>query len=194
MAEPYRTSAFDSLDPRRRPNPGHAAVYLENAGDLGRLTLRGDEETGRLAAETLGLAPPIGLGSSRTAVPRMLRPGPNEWLIVADYGERHAVADRLRAVLAGRHFALVDISDRMATMGVRGRTARETLNAACPLDLHPRAFPAGSATRTTLGKAEILLEHQEEARFLVHTNRSVAAYCWRLLEEAGREFPLAADL
>ncbi len=71
--------------------------------------------------------------------------------------------------------------------------ARDTLTAACPLDLDPAAFVPGQATRTVLGKAEIILDCLGNDHFRLLTNRSFADYVRQLLQEAGREFGLQRD-
>lgn len=72
--------------------------------------------------------------------------------------------------------------------------ARDTLAAACPLDLDPAAFAPGQATRTVLGKAEIILDCLGNDHFRLLTNRSFANYVRQLLQKAGREFGLARDV
>ena len=49
-----------------------------------------------------------------------------------------------------------------------------------------RAFPAGSATRTILGKAEIVLQRRAADSFTVTTWRSFAPYVQGFLVEATR--------
>ncbi len=104
----------------------------------------------------LSLALPInrfGADASRLAA----RLGPDEWLLIgpdADAETMHADAAR---ALAGTNHALVDISHRNVGMELSGRAAAVILNAGCSLDLGDRQFPPGSATRTLLGKAEVVL-------------------------------------
>jgi len=62
------------------------------------------------------------------------------------------------------------------------------LNTGCPLDLSLDEFPVGMCTRTIFGKSEIVLWRTSAAGFRVEVWRSFAAYVWRMLEEAGREF------
>jgi sarcosine oxidase subunit gamma len=108
------------------------------------------------------------------------RLGPDEWLLVAaeddapDFG-----------ALADRHHSLVDVGHRYAAFTVEGVEAPLALAAGCPLDLHPEAFTPGSATRTLLGKAEIILWRLGDApSYRVECARSFAPYVQRFLEEA----------
>jgi sarcosine oxidase subunit gamma len=72
---------------------------------------------------------------------------------------------------------------------VSGRHAAEVLNSGCPLDLAEAAFPAGTATRTLLGKAEIVLMRLDDGpTYRVECWRSFAQYVHGFLLEAAREF------
>jgi sarcosine oxidase subunit gamma len=64
------------------------------------------------------------------------------------------------------------------------------LNGGCPLDLDPSAFPAGAATRTVFGKAEIVLLREADDRFRVECWRSFSDYVFGLLEAAARDASL----
>jgi len=73
---------------------------------------------------------------------------------------------------------------------VAGPQAAEVINSGCPLDLSPSAFPPGAATRTLLGKAEIILSRWEEmAAFEVECARSLAAYVQEFLAAAAARPP-----
>ena len=112
------------------------------------------------------------------------RLGPDEWLLCAPPQE---VFDA--SALGNEHHSLVDISHRYAALAVEGAQAHVLLAAGCPLDLHPTTFPAGSATRTLLGKAEIVLWRVHEApAYRVECARSFAPYVLAFLREAAREF------
>jgi len=157
---------------------------------LGKLVLRGEPDVAKTASDTLGWSLPDRL--NRTAAgddARALRLGPDEYLLlVLPPATVAATHERLVRALTGRHHALVDISARLVAIELTGAAARDTLAAACPLDLHASAFGPDQTTRTVFGKAEIILDclGQQEIRLL--TNRSFAPYVRRLLAEAGREF------
>jgi sarcosine oxidase subunit gamma len=91
------------------------------------------------------------------------------------------------ADLAGHFFSLVDLSHATVGFAVSGEHAAAILNAGCPLDLRDRSFPVGMATRTVLGKAEIILIRQEAASYLVECRRSFATYVAAFLREAARD-------
>lgn len=108
------------------------------------------------------------------------RLGPDEWLLVAPAGD----APDFSALEAGHH-SLVDVSHRYVAFAVEGDSAPLILAAGCPLDLHPDVFIAGTATRTLLGKAEIVLWRLGEApSYRVECARSFASYVERFLDHA----------
>jgi sarcosine oxidase subunit gamma len=121
------------------------------------------------------------------------RLGPNEWLLLAPEPDEDAIAAKIDSALAGHFYSFVDIGHRNLSIEVSGRHAAEVLNAGCPLDLASDAFPAGSASRTLLGKAEILLMRWDEApAYRVECGRSFARYVRDFLLEAVREFEALA--
>ncbi|HYI86813.1 MAG TPA: sarcosine oxidase subunit gamma family protein [Burkholderiales bacterium] len=117
--------------------------------------------------------------ASRNGQRLAARLGPDEWLLVAPAGEAPDFS-----ALEGRHHSLVDVSHRYATFAVEGDSAPLILAAGCPLDLHPDFFTPGSATRTLLGKAEIILWRLGEApSYRVECARSFAGYVERFLDQ-----------
>lgn len=115
------------------------------------------------------------------------RLGPDEWLLLGPNGEAEALAQRLEQVLGGEHYALVDVSHRNVAITVSGRSAAAVLNAGVPIDLDDAIFPSGSATRTVLGKAEIVLMRAgAEPFYRVECWRSFAPYVRSFIDEAAR--------
>lgn len=118
-----------------------------------------------------------------------VRLGPDEWLLIAPEDEGENFAREVAASLGGSFFSLVDISHRNAAFQVVGRHAREVLAGGCPLDLDDATFPAGSATRTVLGKAEIvLIRPQTECAYRAECLRSFGPYVRDFLNELIHEF------
>lgn len=106
--------------------------------------------------------------------------GPRSWLFVAAPGaapnDLDATRDALRAVGA----ALFDVSASYVAWSVAGPTSAAVLNGGCPLDLHPRAFPAGACAQSLLGHVGALIYRPDDAeRFVVMVPRSYAADAWR---------------
>ncbi|MFG1421715.1 sarcosine oxidase subunit gamma [Roseixanthobacter liquoris] len=117
------------------------------------------------------------------------RLGPDEWLVVAPEEDGARLRADLEAGLAGRFFSLVDVGSRNCGLRVAGPHDRDVLNAGIALDLTDTAFPAGSATRTLLGKADVVLVRASaEESFQVECWRSFAPYVFAFLSEVAQEF------
>lgn len=117
------------------------------------------------------------------------RLGPDEWLLCAPPGLASGFMGDAEAALARGHHSLVDVGHRYAAFTVDGPQAGLLLAAGCPLDLHPEAFTQGCATRTLLGKAEIVLWRLVDAPgYRVECARTFAPYVAAFLREAAREY------
>jgi sarcosine oxidase subunit gamma len=120
-----------------------------------------------------------------TGKSRAARLGPDEWLLLGPEADGDLIGAEIAAALGTTFHALVDIGHRHVAFEVSGRHAADALNAGCPLDLSDTAFPTGSATRTLLGKAEIVLLRLDDApTFRVECWRSFAPYVHAFLGEA----------
>jgi sarcosine oxidase subunit gamma len=82
------------------------------------------------------------------------------------------------AAFRRRHFA------RNVAIAVTGSAAAATINSGCPQDLSLDAFPVGAASRTILGKVEIVLLRTATDGFLVECLRSFSDYVFAFLSEA----------
>lgn len=109
--------------------------------------------------------------------------GPDEWLVIDEAG-KDPLADC--AGVKALHSA-VGISHRNVGISVAGQAAAATLNAGCPQDLSLAAFPVGAASRTILGKVEIVLLRKAEDTFRVECWRSFSDYVFTFLSEAARD-------
>lgn len=117
------------------------------------------------------------------------RLGPDEWLLVGPEADSATYTETCAADLADRVVSLVDVSHRNVGMTVAGPGAGAVLNAGIALDLSDAAFPAGSATRTLLGKAEVVLLRPGTAPvYRLECWRSFAPYVHGLLTEVVQEF------
>ncbi len=136
-------------------------------------------------ASAFGFAAGAAINRAVLTGPRAaLHLGPDEWLVIAPEGE----AEPLLAGAAGRFASAVDVSHRSAGIEISGPHAVDALAAFVALDLAEPAFPVGMATRTLLGKAEIILWRTAADVFRIEVGRSFAPYVWHCLEEARREF------
>lgn len=175
--------------------PGSAGVRLSDRGFLGQLSLRGSGDGAFSAAveAALGLAPPVEPNrvAERDGV-RILWLGPDEWLAIVPEGKEEDLARRLIEQLQGQHAAVADTSEARAAIGLAGPAAREVMSLGCSLDLHPRAFKAGTCAQTLLARVPVILHQLDEApSYDIYVQRSLAEYLWRWLEDAARDFGVA---
>ena len=159
----------------------HAAPGLVALPPATRISLRGTSGAFRNAGAAFGTA----INRAVVTGPRTaLHLGPDEWLVIAP----EADAEALLAGAATRFASAVDVSHRTTGIELSGPQVVETLAAHVALDLADPAFPPGTATRTLLGKAEIILWRTTSDTFRIEVARSHAAYVWHCLEESRREF------
>jgi len=117
------------------------------------------------------------------------RLGPDEWWLLCPDPMGAAFRQDLQRLLHSHLASVVDISHRQSTIAIAGMYARDIINTGCPLDLHDASFPLGTATRTLLGKAEIVLTRSCADRcYHLEFLRSFATYVHTFLTEAAREF------
>ena len=167
--------------------PAGPRFALTEAPPAARFILRGGEGARVACGIAFGAEPPSRLGPAGEGAGRAaLWLGPDEWLMIADGADPAPLGEMLESVLDGTAHSLVDVSHRQIGLIVSGPAAARALNAGCPLDLDPRAFPVGMATRTLYDKAEIVLWRRGESAFHVEVWRSFAPHVVASLAEAAR--------
>jgi sarcosine oxidase, subunit gamma len=170
--------------------PAGPRFALAEAPPAARFILRGGEGARVACGIAFGAEPPARLGPAGESASRAaLWLGPDDWLMIADGADPAPLADMLESVLDGTAHSLVDVSHRQIGLIVSGTAAARVLNAGCPLDLDPRAFPVRMATRTLFDKAEIVLWRRAQATFHVEVWRSFALHVAGFLAEAARGAP-----
>lgn len=163
---------------------GAAGVTLSPAKPANRLSLRANPAEVKALSKALGLNLPLapktsgGNASGRLA----LWLGPDEWLVIDESGDPVADLAKVKAL----HSA-VDVSHRNAAILVSGKGARATLQAGCPQNLGDQAFAVGAATRTVLGKIEVVIVRTGESDFRVECWRSFSDYAFTFLSEAAKD-------
>lgn len=178
-----------SLDGRAFASPAARHVAIEPVAPCLRLAVRGRPGTAEAAAAALGMPLPTAVCGTVTAGDiAALWLSPDEWLVIAPAARADTLAPALEAALAAVPHAVVDVSHRNTALVVAGPRAAFVLNHGCPRDLSLAAFPVGTASRTLLGKAEIVLWRTAEETFHIEVWRSFAPYVADFLDEARREF------
>ncbi|KLK93427.1 hypothetical protein AA309_08870 [Microvirga vignae] len=185
----HRDLSLPIEQPVTRPDT-KAQVVIRPLPAQARFSLRLNEADLEGAQTAAGVTLDIPINTrSGSAERSSIRLGPNEWLLTGPYDDAEVIASQIDAALSGRFYTLVDVSHRNVGITVSGRRAAEVLNSGCPLDLAEAAFPTGMATRTLMGKAEIVLMRLDDTpTYQVECWRSFSTYVRDYLIEAAREF------
>ena len=163
---------------------GAAGVALTPAAPANRVSLRAASADVQALSKVLGLELPMSPKTLASNAQGRLAAwlGPDEWLIIDENGD--PLADLGNAEIL--HSA-VDISHRNTAILVSGKGARATLESGCPQNLSDRVFPVGSATRTVMGKIEVVILRTGENDYRVECWRSFSDYAFGMLSEAARD-------
>ncbi|EAU40362.1 hypothetical protein FP2506_04010 [Fulvimarina pelagi HTCC2506] len=155
----------------------------------GRLSFRAKQKAIAGSTEVAGFTVDGPVNSRRENLGlASLRLGPDEWMFLCDESETEAVVANVSRSLDNVAHSLVDVSHRDVTFEVTGKDAEAVINSGCPLDLSLSAFPVGSATRTVLGKTEIVLARITEITWRVTCWRSFGSYVQGYLADAALDF------
>jgi sarcosine oxidase subunit gamma len=147
---------------------------------------------GAVAAH-LGVALPTRPSWVEGDTARVIWLGPDEWLVTSPFHSPADLEAGLRAAV-GATGAIVDVSAQRTTLRLRGEHVRDVLATGCAIDLHPRAFPAGSAVQTTLGLAGVALLALDDGvdggatHYQLLVRSSFARYVATWLLDAATEF------
>jgi len=185
-----RRTALREADAEQASHTQADAVVIRLLAPRARFTLRIDLSLLARARTVAGFALDLPINRCAVAGGRTaMRLGPDEWLLCGSESEAAQIARDSEAALARLHHALVDVGHARVALSVSGPRAADTINSGCALDLSPAAFPPGTATRTLLGKAEIVLSRWDEApAFEIECGRSFAAYVRDFLHAAARQY------
>jgi sarcosine oxidase, subunit gamma len=169
-----------------REEPAHdGAVLIGALPPRARFSLRLDAAGLQRVRVLAGCALDLPVNRCQIAGGRQcLRLGPDEWLLCGEEKDAVEIARDAEAALRGSTHALVDLSHAFVALAVSGAGAAGAINSGCPLALTVAAFPPWSATRTLLGKAEIILARWGDGSFEVLCQRSLAAYVRAFLGQA----------
>jgi sarcosine oxidase subunit gamma len=192
------TAADDMSDSGRLVDDGHSArravATLADIDLRVAWQARGDPLQPRFAAEAerlFGLRLPQPNATARTspydpAAGRLghalLSLGPSTWLFTTDDPQQPERFDATRRTLNDAGGALFDVSASQVAWSVSGEGAARVLNGGCPLDLHPRVFPAGHCAQSLLAHIGALFYRPNESTFVVMVARSFAADARRYLD------------
>ncbi len=183
-----KTSASADAAERRPAQAGRSVsaknIEVKVLPPAERMSLRAPETSVAALSKALGLTLPKAPKTSASKAGRTaLWLGPDEWFLFDEAG-KDLLADC--AKVTALHSA-VGISHRNVAFAVTGPAAAAAINAGCPQDLSLDAFPVGAASRTILGKCEIVLLRTANDAFRVECWRSFSDYVFTFLSEAASD-------
>lgn len=174
----------------QRSNGAATLREVEFAVQIG-LRARPGSDSAAALEQVLGLPLPSGHGqvTGDPAGQHVLWMSPDEFLAV-DVSRQQAPGDSqaLEDALEGLPGQAVDLSANRTILELTGPRARQVLEKGCHIDLHPRAFPTGSAVVSGLGLVPVILHKFADDGFRVYPRASFADYLGRWLLDAAEEF------
>ena len=122
--------------------------------------------------QTLGLTFPAPNRFTQTADARLVWTGPDQGFLIGTPAPANLPA------------AITDQSGGWTALSLTGTVAADALMRLAPLDLHPKAFPPGSAARAPLGHMNMVLIAADHHEFLILIFRSMARTAFHEIETA----------
>jgi len=140
--------------------------------------------------QAYGIALPQGPKRVEAGALAFVGMGPGRFLAVGD-------TSGLETAL-GEHAAVFDQSDGYGVLQLRGPALYRVLAKGVGIDLHPAAFPVGSAAATSIAHIGAILwrlpDHEDGSPvFVVAVFRSMAASFWHFLAASAGEFGLKVE-
>lgn len=143
--------------------------------------------TGGKPVALAGQVLPSQVGETVSESAHVLCVGPGDWLIVSDE-PASGVRERVGSDVAQQGIAIVELTDGLASVELRGPGVREVLSKGCALDWHPRHFPAGRCARTRFAQVPVVIECLDDSpRFELTVARSYFRYLHAWLTDAATE-------
>lgn len=129
--------------------------------------------------------------------PCCLWTAPDEWMVLSSRPAQQLV-EQLSAALPDT-FTVTNLSDSRCAIEISGEAAPLLLAKGCGLDFHPSVFGVGQCAQTLFDQVDIMIQPISTPRESIHAKsdgigyrllvaRSHAAYLWRWLTDAAREF------
>jgi sarcosine oxidase, subunit gamma len=166
-----------------------ALIDIEDTGLRGQMTLKGnlaDPEIAAAVREVAGVDMPGTWRAAFAGVRGAVWMAPDELLLLVPYADAPAAVARLDEMLAGRHCLALDVSDMRAILRLTGSQAGEVLAKGVPCDLRDRAFPPGSARRTTTAGMAVALWRRGADAWEIAAFRSQAHHLMAFIEDGAR--------
>jgi len=121
--------------------------------------------------------------------------------VITAPGDQVSTLDAIESAAraAGHRITVTDLTHGQASVRIIGPRVAELMSKLCGLDFSPAAFPEGTAKRSSFAKTAQLVVRRDMGglpAFTMVGARSVAAYVWETISEAGEEYgitPIGQD-
>jgi sarcosine oxidase subunit gamma len=144
--------------------------------------------TGGKPVAIAGQVLPSQVGATASESVHVLCVGPGDWLIVSEQLDPF-VRERVESDAEQQGIAIVELTDGLATVDVRGPGVRDLLSKGCGLDWHQRYFPTDQCMRTRFAQVPVVIESLDEPpRFELTVARSYSRYLHAWLTDATAKF------
>jgi 4-methylaminobutanoate oxidase (formaldehyde-forming) len=169
-------------------------VVLVDGSASGKLLLEGDGVDQLVAAHWSIAAPSLGQGVEPDSA-AVFRLRPDLALVVTPPGGNATLARDLMATAddlpqVSSFVTVMDVTHGHAELWVLGPQARTLLARVCGLDFGHRQFPNMAVRAGSLAKTRQIIRRQDAGEltaFALTGDRSLAAYVWRTILEAGAD-------
>jgi sarcosine oxidase, subunit gamma len=161
---PGRVAATAALTLEVMPAGSYAGVQVS----------RRDRQRGSI--EVLGTPLPSEPGTYTGADPVAWWTAPDSWLVASSRYSGSALVAALESACSGQSAAIVDVSDSLVAIEVRGPSARELLSRGTGFDARAKSFRPGRGTRLSFAQIPVLLRAVDEERFEMLVDRSAARW------------------
>jgi heterotetrameric sarcosine oxidase gamma subunit len=172
-----------------------AGCGLVDVSASGKLQIEGGQARPMLAA-ALGATPEAIGGYARVEAGDLYCLRPDMYFLLTPPGAESVTRVGLEAAAAG-HGSLVTVTDLTHGLGgiaLVGPRAVDVLRRVCGLDFDEAAFPNLTASQSSLAKTRQLILRRDRGRlpaYITFGARSLAAYVWGVLLDAGRTVGIA---
>ena len=172
-----------------------AGVGLADVTPHGKVQIEGAQAAQALAA-ALGSAPDRIGSHTASQWGGLYRLRPDLFYLSTPPGGEGDACRRIESAAAqgGQFVTVTDVTDGLADLRVIGPRAAEVMARVCGLDFDDSAFPNDTAKQSSLAKTRQLIIRRDFGPLRAYTTigaRSLAAYVWGVLLEAGQSFGMA---
>jgi heterotetrameric sarcosine oxidase gamma subunit len=182
----------DYGDSEREQRAGREAVGLADESANGKILVEG-ELAASVMEDVLGLGAKAVLEGAVLAECTAYRLRPDHFFLSTSPGKDLALRRKLEVGSEGRFVTVTDMTHGWSEIRVLGPVGPGLISKVCGLDFDDAGFPEGTARQTSVAKTNQLVLRTNwggQPSFSMLGARSLAAYLWKVLLEAGAEWDM----